>query len=129
MREALERGVALFNQGKFWEAHEAWEEAWLEQEDERKLFLQGLIQVSAGFFKATVQNQPSGCVKLLGAGLEKLAPLPDSYQGVELLRFRAAVLRSLAQARCWLAGEASGVVREEIPLLELLDTERNPGVS
>ena len=46
LRDSLERGAALFNTGKFWEAHEAWEEAWLELENEEKLFLQGLIQVA-----------------------------------------------------------------------------------
>ena len=72
LAESLARGADLFNRGLFWEAHEAWEEAWLELEDEPKLFVQGLIQVAAGYHKATVQNQPRGCVKLLTTALEKL---------------------------------------------------------
>src|ERR1700694_3158641 len=76
LRDSLERGAALFNDRQFWEAHEAWEEAWLELENEEKLFLQGLIQVAAGYYKATVQNQPRGCVSLLTSALEKLEPLP-----------------------------------------------------
>ena len=35
----LERGVALFNQQKFWEAHEAWEDAWKTETGEPRLFL------------------------------------------------------------------------------------------
>ncbi|HEX9574514.1 MAG TPA: DUF309 domain-containing protein, partial [Myxococcales bacterium] len=66
---ALRRGAALFDQGRFWDAHEAWEEAWLEEDGEVRLFLQGLIQVAAGYHKATVQLQPNGCVKLLRSGL------------------------------------------------------------
>lgn len=114
---ALARGVELFNQGEFWHAHEAWEEAWLEEDDEPKRFLQGLIQVAAGYYKATVQNQPGGCVKLLTAGLAKLSHQPDSFEGVELLAFRAAVLRTLAQARRWQAGELPGLERAAIPRL------------
>jgi hypothetical protein len=102
--EALARGMELFNRGLFWESHEAWEEAWLEEEDERKLFLQGLIQVAAGYHKATVQKQPRGCVKLLTSGLEKLDPLPLDFMGVETRRFLPAVRRTLAEAERWLAG-------------------------
>jgi uncharacterized protein len=45
---ALEQGRTLFNQGCFFEAHEAWEAAWLHEEGELRLLLQGLIQVAAG---------------------------------------------------------------------------------
>ena len=56
---ALRRGAALFDKGRFWDAHEAWEEAWLEEDGEVRLLLQGLIQVAAGYHKATVQLQPN----------------------------------------------------------------------
>jgi predicted metal-dependent hydrolase len=103
-KEALAKGIELFNGGLFWEAHEAWEAAWLEEEDERKLFLQGLIQVAAGYYKATVQMQPRGCVKLLTSALEKLDPLPPDFMGVETRRFLPAVRRTLVEAERWLAG-------------------------
>lgn len=102
--EALLRGAELFNRGLFWEAHEAWEEAWMEEEDERKLFLQGLIQVAAGYFKATVQKQPRGCVMLLTSGLEKLEPLPPDFMGVETRRLLPAVRLTLTAAASWLEG-------------------------
>src|SRR5260370_9459900 len=90
--ESVARGAGLFNRGLFWEAHEAWEVAWLELEDEPKLFVQGLIQVAAGYYKATVQNQPRGCVKLLPAPLEKLEPLPSDFPGREARPFPPARL-------------------------------------
>ena len=77
---ALRRGAALFDEGRFWDAHEAWEEAWLEEDGEVRLLLQGLIQVAAGYHKATVQLQPNGCVKLLRSGLTKLEPLPPGIK-------------------------------------------------
>ena len=44
-------GVDLYNFAYWWEAHEAWEGLWHEAEDTYRLFLQGLIQVSAAFIK------------------------------------------------------------------------------
>jgi predicted metal-dependent hydrolase len=116
---ALRRGAALFDEGQFWEAHEAWEEAWLEEEGEVRLFLQGLIQVAAGYHKATVQMQPNGCVKLLRSGLDKLDPLPPELLGVALARFRPEVERTLAEARRWQSGELPAFPRQLIPRLAL----------
>lgn len=119
--DALPRGAALFNQGLYWESHEAWEELWLELEDEPKLFLQGLIQVAAAYHKATVQLQPRGCVMLLTTALEKLDRSPPDFMGVETRAFLPAVRRTLTEAQRWLAGEVSGLDRALIPRVELLD--------
>ena len=70
----LERGRALFNAGRYFEAHEAWEEAWLAERGDARRLLQGLIQVAAGCHKAG-QGKAEGCARLLAAGLEKLEPL------------------------------------------------------
>ena len=116
LREALARGVALFNAQRFWEAHEAWEEAWMNLEGDEKLFVQGLIQVAAGYYKATVQDQPRGCVKLLTAALEKLDPMPPDYLGIETQRFLPEVRRTLLEAQVWL--RASGPPPSSLPQLE-----------
>ena len=116
---ALRRGAALFDEGRFWDAHEAWEEAWLEEEGEVRLLLQGLIQVAAGYHKATVQLQPNGCVKLLRSGLDKLEPLPDTFLGVALGELLPQVHRTLAEARRWQSGELSSFPRDLIPRLAL----------
>lgn len=120
MTGELERGAALFNQGLYFEAHEVWEELWLELEDEPRIFVQGLIQVAAGYFKATVQMQPRGCVRLLRSALEKLDPAPPDFLGVETQRFLPAVRRTLAEAERWLAGEVAGVDRALLPRIELI---------
>ncbi len=44
-------GVDLYNFAYWWEAHEAWEGLWHQAEDTYRLFLQGLIQISAAFIK------------------------------------------------------------------------------
>jgi predicted metal-dependent hydrolase len=116
---ALRRGAALFDQGRFWDAHEAWEEAWLEEDGDVRLFLQGLIQVAAGYHKATVQLQPNGCVKLLTSGLAKLERLPSLFLEVELATFMERVRMTLAAAERWRAGELPGLPAHLIPRLDL----------
>ena len=113
----LARGRALFNARLFWEAHEAWEEAWMEEEGDARLFLQGLIQVAAGYYKAFVQAQPVGCVKLLGTGLDKLRPLDGRFGGIALSQFVAEVERTLVFARAWQAGGAP-IDARDVPTLD-----------
>lgn len=124
--EALDRGAALYNQALFWEAHEAWEELWLELEDEPKLFVQGLIQAAAAGHKAFAQRQPRGCVKLLRAALQKLEPAPRDFLGVETERLLQGLRRMLAEAERWLAGEIPGLDPSVVPPLHLRPTLRAP---
>lgn len=114
---ALERGRALFNEGCFFEAHEVWEAAWLHEKGELRLLLQGLIQVAAGYVKAFQDPRPAGSVRLLGAGLAKLAGLQDGLAGLALAAFRERVGRSLLEARRWAAGETPGLDRALAPRL------------
>ena len=81
--ELLQLGIDLYNAGHYWNAHEAWEEVWLESERGLRGFYQGLIQISAAFVHVTRNRYPGG-VKLLGEGIEKLEKYPASFMGVEL---------------------------------------------
>src|SRR5437588_11741967 len=104
-QRCLHRGRALFNQGRHWDAHEAWEDAWQVEEGEVKLFLQGLIQAAAALHKALVQFQPGPCVRLFDSALEKLEPLPAGMGGVDLERFRSEARQARAWAQRWSRGE------------------------
>jgi uncharacterized protein len=82
------RGITLFNAGKFFEAHEVWEELWLEEALPEKTFLQGLIQVAAAFHHHSRGN-PRGYRSLLAAGLAKLEQFSDQHRGIALAKLRA----------------------------------------
>ena len=84
--EALGRGVALFNRQEFYEAHEVWEQVWVDEIGDERLMLQGLIQVAAGFYKLQV-GAPQGTVKLLEHGLKKLRVFLGASLGVDLEGF------------------------------------------
>lgn len=117
--EALfEWGRALFNAGRHFEAHEVWEEAWRGESGATRLLLQGLIQIAAGYHKASAQGQPGGCVRLLRSGLEKLRAASASPAEGSLAAFLRAVEESLGEAERWERGEAAGLA--SAPRLEPL---------
>lgn len=74
MSDPLARGVSLFDEGEYFEAHEAFEDAWREASGDRKTALQALTQIAAGFHKLS-QYGPSarGAKYLLEKAREKLA--------------------------------------------------------
>jgi uncharacterized protein len=106
-RLALVRGRELYLAGHYFEAHEIWEEAWLEESGDVRVLLQALIQMAAGFVKGLRDARPAGSVKLFDAALEKLAPLPDGFAGVRLERLRLDLVAAAEAARRWRDGAAS----------------------
>jgi len=88
-RAEFELALRLHNEGAFYEAHEAWEQIWTDElDDEWRLFVQGLIQVTSAFHKLFVQREPRGAARLLLRGLEKLDKYPPDYLGIALGPFR-----------------------------------------
>ncbi len=105
--EAIERGRALFNDRRFFQAHEAWEAAWLREEGELRLLLQGLIQIAAALHKTARGDHPSGCVRLLEWGLAKIERRGDASAELDLNRFRSRVSAFAELARQWQRGESA----------------------
>ncbi len=93
----MERGIAHFNAGEYFECHEVLEEAWTPERGERRLFLQALIHFAVGLYHAERGNR-TGAVGQLRKGLRKLAPYLPAFQGIDtarLSRDAAATLRQL----------------------------------
>jgi predicted metal-dependent hydrolase len=102
------RGIEQFNAGRFFEAHETWEEVWLRSPEPERTFLQGIIQIAAAFHHYSRGNC-RGASSLLQAGLGRLASFPDAHRGIAL-----GNLRQRAQA--WAASLSSGETRPELPV-------------
>ena len=98
MDDRLRSGMELFNVGAFFEAHEVWERLWLDTVGDERVALQGLIQIAAGYHKHEL-GVLAGALKLLGAGLRKLAACDDHACGLNLAPFRAAVEADLQRMR------------------------------
>jgi uncharacterized protein len=99
-RRALVEGCRRFDAGRFFDAHEVWEDAWRVETGPVRLLLQGLIQIAAGFHKGLAQDVPAGMVRLLDAGLAKL-DLVGGLGLLELATFRDEVVRAREAARRW----------------------------
>ena len=57
MRDLLDEGLLLFNEGKFYDAHEVWEDLWRATSDPvMKTCYQGLIQAAVGLHHLERQN-------------------------------------------------------------------------
>src|SRR5271163_3794242 len=79
----LAEGLRLYQAGEFFAAHETWESVWLESQEPEKMFLQGLIQVTAAFHHLH-RNNPLGTSLLLKAALARLDRYPAHFGGISL---------------------------------------------
>ncbi len=92
-RPVLLRGIEQYNAGYFFEAHETWEELWLQSPSPVRNFLQGIIQLAAAFVHLMRHEYP-GTIRLIGHALEKLEGFPPGYLGVDAARLVAEARRA-----------------------------------
>lgn len=90
----LRAGVAMYNAGFRYAAHDAWEAVWLALEsggaDER--LLHGLIQFTAVAVHVQRRNW-AGVQGLCASAREYLDGLPETYRGIDIERVRTALDR------------------------------------
>lgn len=87
----LDHGISLFNQGEYWHAHEAWEEAWMpDRHGPDGGFYKGLIQVAAGCLHYTRRNRRGTHNKWL-SGCDYLRPYLPSHHDVALAPLVATI--------------------------------------
>jgi uncharacterized protein len=83
----FEKGIQLFNAGRFFECHEAWEEVWKRADGDARRFYQGLIQFAVAILHAQRGNR-KGAKSVYAKACRNLARLPDDYMGVAVARLR-----------------------------------------
>lgn len=77
-------GLDLFNAGKFWHAHEEWEDAWKADTDPQiRLFYKGIIQTAAALVHWQKGN-PRGLHRNWNKARAKLNQLPHHLMGLDL---------------------------------------------
>ena len=116
----LTEGVELFNHGRYWDAHEAWEREWTpDRKGVDSGFYKGLIQVAAGCLHYTRRNR-RGAINKWRSGADYLRPYLPAHRGIRLephrsfrrpvrLRLAGAGDRHGSQApHCFGAGNAHG---------------------
>jgi len=78
------RGVALFNQRRFFECHEVWEELWKPSTGEMRRLYQGLIQAAAALHHASRGNR-AGALSVWSKAKVKLELSPSQHRGLSIV--------------------------------------------
>ena len=88
--EEFSHGVHLFNSGKFWHSHEAWEQVWMRHDEDERLFFQGIIQLAAAYHQLIAKKSYRGLLNNFDKAYQKLEVFQPEYVGVyvtPLLKF------------------------------------------
>ncbi|HEX9708752.1 MAG TPA: DUF309 domain-containing protein [Candidatus Thermoplasmatota archaeon] len=103
-RQLMEAAVEHFNSGRFFESHEFWEDMWHEEAPRERDFVQGLIQVAAGFVHFRRGNL-RGAITLTERGVERLERYPQRHRGVQSGQLASDARRALGDFRLALSGQ------------------------
>jgi hypothetical protein len=96
--DSFELGAEHFNAGRYFEAHDAWEERWRSSQDEaERRLLQGLIQIAAGLHKYCEMNSLEPALRLLAKGIAKLDACPEHSGAFDVAGFTTR-MKACAQA-------------------------------
>lgn len=93
MDARLREGIRLFNDRKFFECHEAWEDFYHETDNAQKPFLEGLIQLAAAFRLFCDFGEIQGSVRMIYQALIRF----ENYQPA-FLQIHVAELCRAAEA-------------------------------
>jgi predicted metal-dependent hydrolase len=92
--DALERGLGLIKEGRFFEAHEELELVWRAAEPSERDFYQGLVHVAVAWYQAG-RGRPVATASQLDKAARRLAAYLPEHRGVAV----GDVLAQVAAAR------------------------------
>lgn len=92
------RGIALFNAGQYWEAHEALETAWKEERGPARHLYKGILQAGVMYLQIERGNY-LGMAKMYERCKKWLRPWPPLCRGVDVGQLRTDVEAAMAAAR------------------------------
>lgn len=88
--KTAKQGLQALNQGKYYAAHEYFEDAWRTTPDESREFFRALLHISGGFFRLT-QDRPTAAKKFFSRASHWLHGFPSPYLGLNTDRIRTDV--------------------------------------
>jgi predicted metal-dependent hydrolase len=89
-------GLRLFNAGKYFEAHEALEIAWLEERGKVRDLYRGILQVGVAYLHITRGNY-AGAIKVHDRSVKWLKSWPDHCRGIDVRKLREDAGQAIAQ--------------------------------
>jgi len=98
VEEALEVGIALWNEQRFFEAHECLESVWHASPEADQDLWQGVIQVAVAAVHVQRGN-PVGAAKLAQRAADRLASYPPEHRGIDVEAARQTCARLADEVR------------------------------
>lgn len=92
------QGLRLFNEGKYFEAHEALETAWLEEKGKIRDLYRGILQVGVAYLHITRGNY-NGAIKVHGRSNKWLKDFPPVCRGIHVEALRRDAEATLDEVR------------------------------
>jgi uncharacterized protein len=80
-------GLILFNEGKYFEAHEELEAAWKDERGKIRELYQGILEAGVTYLHITRGNY-AGAIKVYGRSMRWLRQWPETCRGVEVGQLR-----------------------------------------
>ena len=93
IEKSLAEGLALARAGRYFEAHEAFEDAWRAASPDERDFFQGLVHVVVAWYQDGRGNE-TGCRRQLEKAARRLAAYAPSHRGVDVSSLLAQVERA-----------------------------------
>jgi hypothetical protein len=91
-------GILLFNQGKYFEAHEELEAAWKEEPGKVRRLYQGILEAAVTYLHITRLNY-AGAVKVYDRSMRWLKDWPETCRGVEVGQLRKDLEAAILEVR------------------------------
>lgn len=87
MHPAAQKGIDLFDQREFYQAHEPLELAWMETDSPERELYQGILQIGLAYYQIS-RNNYRGTLKMFTRAQRNLEPLGPSFFGIDLIKLR-----------------------------------------
>jgi len=81
------QGLRLFNAGQFFDAHEALEEAWNDEQTKVRDLYRGILQIAVVYLHVTRGNY-NGAIKVYGRSQKWMQNWPDLCRGIQVGQLR-----------------------------------------
>jgi predicted metal-dependent hydrolase len=91
-------GLALFNQGRYFEAHEELEAAWREERGKVRELYQGILEAGITYLHIRRGNY-SGAMKVFGRSMRWLKDWPDVCRGTDVGQLRRDLESAMTEIR------------------------------
>ena len=105
----FQRAIESFNQAKFFDAHELFEDLWRVAPEAERLFWQGLTQVCVALHHESRGNR-TGAASVLNRAIRNLSDCPEHFAGLQYRPFRDSL-------EAWSLAFANGTLPPSLPVL------------